>query len=184
MLLADVTPADVIGDALRLHLGRTVWPAVAHEVVPVPGVAQVMLEVLAASHRVTVLAPDGNPDHEWLVETVACGTADAPPVSADHLPSSHESVGGHGTYRFRSRTDHGDDAVRRAATAVRAMPRGLAVAFPGHPDALTGLAVSPVEATGPSGAGGVAWSTWHVYPGATPHVVTTSSTFSLHRRSR
>ena len=178
MLVAHVHPADVIGESLRLHLGPTEWPAVAsrqfrHD----PFV--ITVEVLAASHRVLVhSAASITP---LVVETVACGRAASSPVDDHRLPAEHELDLVAATYRFTSATRTGFHAVRRAADDVRSIERGLQVAFPGHSDALTGIRLDPAPAAG--AAGSIGWTTHHVYPGTTPHVVTTSSTLTLHRRS-
>ncbi|HRA34715.1 MAG TPA: DUF2617 family protein [Acidimicrobiales bacterium] len=175
LLSVDVPPADVIGDALRLHLGPNALPAVAAIRVPVGPHRVLVLEVLAASHRVTLLL-HGRPA---LVETVACATGsplDAEPVDPYSLPTAHAVDLEPGGYRFTSERRDGHGAVTDAARHVRTLSgRGdaLTVGFPGHPDALTGLAV----ASGPPAT--LAWSTWHLYPGATPHVVATTSIIEL-----
>jgi hypothetical protein len=175
LLSVDVPPADVIGDALRLHLGPNALPAVAGIRVPVGPDLVLVLEVLAASHRVTVLR-SGRP---VLVETVACLTGsplDAPPVDPAALPGAHAVDLGAGCYRFTSERRDGPAPLAEAARLVRALSgRGdaLTVGFPGHPDALTGLAMVGA-APAP-----LAWSTWHLYPGADPHVVATTSVMNL-----
>lgn len=178
MLLADVLPADVIGDSLRLHLGPTEWPAVATRTITV-GAFLVRLEVLAASHRVQVLTLDHRP---VVTETVACGSATAPPVDEHRLPTAHHEQLGGATYRFGSTSETGREAVHHAAQTVRRVERGLQVAFPGHPDALTGICLHPAHPLIRRSQTSLGWTTFHVYPGATPHVVTTSSTLTLPRR--
>lgn len=180
MLLAHVTPADVIGEALRLHLGPTAWPAVASRSFTV-GSHEVLLEVLAASHRVSV-RPAGAAA-ATLVETVACGAASTPPVDSEQLPVRHVAALARATYQFESATRFGPDGVERAAREVRHVDHGLQVAFPGHPDALTGIRLQPQDPTGDTEPS-ITWTTWHVYPGTLPHVVTTSSTFTPDGRSR
>lgn len=183
LLSVDVPPADVIGDALRLHLGPNALPAVAAVRVPVGHGCTVVLEVLAASHRVS-LHRHGRP---VLVETVACATGsplDPEPVLASVLPAHHAATVEGGTYRFASARFEGIAAVDRHATVVRTLggrADALTVEFPGHPDALTGLAVEPAPSVAASPVT-VSWSTWHLYPGTAPHVVTTTS--SVHLASR
>lgn len=175
LLSVDVPPADVIGDALRLHLGANALPAVASVRVPVAGIGVVVLEVLAASHRVTVL----HHDRPVLVETVACATGstlDPEPVDASALPTRHEDVSDLGAYRFTSDRLGGTGAVTETARHLRTLSHradALTVGFPGHPDALTGLALVPAP------AGTVAWSSWHLYPGADAHVVATTSVLDV-----
>lgn len=175
LLSVDVPPADVIGDALRLHLGPNALPAVALVRVPVAGIGVVVLEVLAASHRVTVV----HHDRPVLVETVACATGsalDPEPVDPSALPACHHDLLGTGSYRFTSDRLAGARAVAETARHLRTLSQrsdALTVGFPGHPDALTGLAVAPAP------AGTVAWSTWHLYPGADPHVVATTSVLDV-----
>lgn len=175
LLSVDVPPADVIGDALRLHLGPNALPAVASVQVPLAGIGVVVLEVLAASHRVTVVVHD----IPVLVETVACATGstiDPEPVAASALPTRYEGDVGTGTYRFTSDRLSGGRAVTETARHLRALSRrsdALTVGFPGHPDALTGLALVPAP------VGTVAWSSWHLYPGADAHVVATTSLLAV-----
>ena len=179
MLLAQVTPADVIGEALRLHLGPTAWPAVASRSFSV-GPFEVMLEVLAASHRVRVCRQVTGSTLDVLTETVACGTAATPPVANDRLPSHHRADLRGATYQFSSATEFGDAAVGAATTAVRTIDCGLQVGFPGHPDALTGISLHVAASSIGDEPTALSWTTWHVYPGARPHVVTTSSNLALH----
>ena len=196
ILSVDVPPTDVIGDALRLHLGPNGLHAVASRRVALGGGWALVLEVLAASHRVTVESPAG----PVLVETVACGIeAGSPPVDPDRLPGRHEVAVAGGRYHFASERGDGP-AVEAAAERLRAAGARtdtLVVGFPGHPDALTGLVVqaetvpartvpsgadhAPADPGAGAGTGApatVRWATWHVYPGAAGHVVTTSSSFA------
>jgi hypothetical protein len=118
-----------------------------------------------------------------LTETVACGTDGTTPVEASTLPSVHEVDLDGGRYRFESTTLHGSGPVESAARSVREVAQGLTVAFPGHPDALTGIRLDHRGAHARADATAISWTTWHVYPGALPHVVTTSSTYTPLRRS-
>lgn len=171
----DVPPTDVIGDALRLHLGPNGLDAVALRRVELADGWALVLEVLAASHRVTLESPTG----PVLVETVACGAgSDRPAVDPERLPAVHQSDFAAGRYVFSSQRGEGPEATA-AAERVRAVggrSDSLVVEFPGHPDALTGLVVDVSPAAG-AASDTVAWSTWHVYPGAAAHVVATSSSF-------
>ena len=118
----------------------------------------VVVEVLAASHRVHLLDDDG----VLATEQVACVT----PVPDEPLPAraDHE-VRGH---RLEFHAEHPDvDAAALAAIAAGLRSGAddggaLVVSFPGHRDALTSVRV---------GADG--WETWHLYPGARPHAVRT-----------
>lgn len=181
MLLLPVVPVDVTGSALRLHLGATTWPSVASERFEQPDGIVLVFEVLAASHRVTLLDDRGGSGEPLIVETVACGDSGSAPVRSDELPRGHSHEVGSGHYRFGSSTVHGTTAVADTAEIVRSrtgsIQPGLAVAFPGHPDALTALVIDHAP-----NQDGIGWSTWHIYPGDNPHVVTTTSTFSLRNR--
>lgn len=124
------------------------------------GVA-VVVEVLAASHRVHVLGDDG----VVATEQVACVGDDPPvplPAAATHLVRGH---------RLDFTSDRPDlDAARLADVAATLRTSAedrdaLVVSFPGHPDALTSVRLL---------ADG--WETWHLYPGARPHAVRTRTT--------
>ncbi len=173
LLPLDLPLADVVGDALRLHIGPTDLPAVASVNVSLGGGRRLLLEVLAASHRATVLVSDV----ALLTETVACaveGGSGQSPVDPSRLPLTHTLEG----YRFASRRLEGSVALAQEVAEVRRLgDRGdsVVVGFPGHPDALTGLTVGEYSERS------VTWRTWHLYPGPTPHVVTTFSQFDLRR---
>lgn len=121
----------------------------------------VVVEVLAASHRVHVFDDDG----VLATEQVACvGDLPSTPLPA---ASAHDT-GGH-RLEFTS-TRPGLDATELAdlADALRAAgtdPAALVVSFPGHRDALTSVRVL-----------GDGWETWHLYPGDRPHAVRTRTT--------
>jgi hypothetical protein len=118
----------------------------------------VVVEVLAASHRVHVLDDDA----VVATEQVACvdPAPDEPlPGSATHESSAHR-------LEFRSeQPDLDGPALAELATGLRSGAddeASLLVTFPGHRDAITSVRVL---------ADG--WETWHLYPGARPHAVRT-----------
>lgn len=152
--------ADVSADGLVLRFGGTPGLDV---VGTLSGTLEqlgltVVLEVLAASHRVHVLDDDG----VLATEQVAC----VDPVPVEPLPAraSHQ-VGEHGL-EFRSeRPDLDGSTLASLAVELRsgaADDAALVVSFPGHRDALTSVRVL-----------GDGWETWHLYPGERPHAVRT-----------
>ncbi len=91
----------------------------------------------------------------------------------DQLPADHRwatPAGASGW--FRSRIQSGSVAIDEALAQLRtrdpALP-GLDVQFPGHGEAITSLVLTDATAEH------LAWSTWHLYPGADPHVVMTTT---------
>lgn len=128
------------------------------------GEVELHLAVLGASHEIEARLPGGGPA---CVESVTCDAA-----AGSSLPERAERDLGRFRYRFRSlvvRLDAEALSSRARALHQRLAPdrRALVASFPGHPDALTGLAARPF-------ARGVAWWTWHIYP-ASGEVVRTST---------
>ena len=201
-LLLDVPPVDADGRLLRLTTTPGRHPAVARRTVQL-GPAIVLLEVLAASHRVRLRATDAP---GWQVhETVACSPddADAHPVPARPeglLPRSRRWHHAGWDVHFTAELAMGRRPLAEARRLVDRLAVGPAVGddtggrvlvahFPGHPDALTALTAGltptrpdrqsrqETSRTGPT----VHWRTWHLYPGADSgrrqaHVVTTRTT--------
>lgn len=176
----DIAGQDTDGRLLRLHTGPTDAPAVdALEMTLGPIV--VRLEVLAASHRVSVRRRDGE---AWeVIETVACG-GHGRPVDTAALPSRHDWSDDGWTMRFTSGLAKGDAALAAAVAAIEPLvghPAALVARFPGHDDALTALVVdtddghASSDSASSAGAASVRWRTWHLYPGADPHVVETAT---------
>lgn len=153
--------ADVTADGLALRFAATPGLAVVAVLeAPLQGSLVARVEVLAASHRIRLVAAGA----VVATEQVACtGEPSAPalPAAADHRADGHR-------LEFRSeRTAVDGDDLTRLATRLRARagPSSLVVTFPGHHDALTAVRV------GPNG-----WETWHLYPGAAPQAVRTRTT--------
>lgn len=179
-----VPVADVSGAALRLFTQPPDHSAVLSRRVEVEDWV-VVLDVLAASHRITVLDADPRPvrsSRRALVsETVACmasGAApdDPSPVASDALPAEHQWSASGLTMRFTARTIVGDAAVEAAADELDALDpesTSLVARFPGHPLARTALAVG-VERV--NGEPQLTWNSWHLYPGIDPHVVMSQTT--------
>ena len=157
--------ADVSADGLTLRFAGTPGLDVVATMtgtLPAAGVT-VVVEVLAASHRVHVLD-----DGVVATEQVACvadGQGTALPASASHPAGRH-------TLRFTSTRPQLDGAtladvandLRRSAGDAGA----LVVSFPGHADAITSVRLLPDG-----------WETWHLYPGDRPHAVRTRTTVAL-----
>jgi hypothetical protein len=164
--LVDVPVVDTDGSSLRLVLGDGGHPAIARRDLLL-GPWRVQLDVLAASHRITVVEATGGGS---LAETVACGTGAIRPV-ADHLPHRYSWHVPWGRAEFTSTAHHGDRALAaaRRAWSDRGVARGLTVRFPGNDDAVTALAVEDATSTT------LSWRTWHCYPGDRAHVVTTTT---------
>lgn len=155
--------ADVSADGLTLRFAGTPGLRVVGTLtgtLHAAGVA-VVVEVLAASHRVHVLGDDG----VLATEQVAC-VGDGPPVA---LPATAtHGAGGHRLDFTSERPDLDADGLAGLATTLRTAGDdrdALVVSFPGHPDALTSV---HLLADG--------WETWHLYPGARPHAVRTRTT--------
>lgn len=126
------------------------------------GRGSVVVEVLAASHRVHLLEGADT----VATEQVAClGASPASPLPAR---ATHEA----GRHRLRftaSRPELGAEGLTRLASRLRTADgdRALVVSFPGHPDALTSVQVLDDG-----------WETWHLYPGAAPHALRTRTRVS------
>ena len=118
----------------------------------------VVVEVLAASHRVHLLDDDG----VVATEQVAC----VDPAPGGRLPTTASHVGrGHRLEFSSEQPDLDDSTLAGLAADLRSDPDddgSLVVSFPGHRDALTSVRVL---------ADG--WESWHLYPGARPHAVRT-----------
>lgn len=177
---ADTAAADL---TFSLTQGRlpSVHSTVAHLTAGSGRALRVELAVLGCSHQV-IVSGGGTA----FIETLACL-----PSSAPALPDSRLTAGiaGAGVHDFRSRVEHVaadrfltavDDIVR----AARGAEHHAVVSFPGHPGAVTALALGtfatagdPAETDAEAGAdaeagtGGahptgdaLSWRTWHCYP--------------------
>lgn len=144
-----VTPTDLAGASLGLALNAPApQPLVSHRLHHPDGGA-LLLEVLGASHLITVEHHTGR-----FSEQVSCSATS----TGDHLPAHTDAPG----YRLESRTEVHDEAgFRRLAHRLRehcATEAGwLGGVFPGDDAALTALAAEP-DGTG------WRWRTWHLYP--------------------
>lgn len=201
--MVDVPARDVHGAQLRLQVGPepTSAPAVASHTVALPGHGgHLVLEVLSASHRVSVLDADGRC---ITSETVACAEGEAgagragEPVPGEPLPGEHRwsfvtGAGAVGHGELWSARHHGEDAVRAAqreiADVLAASHDHVAVRFPGDDAALTVVSAAPTPLASPSErikdpmtgqATTTRWATWHLYPGVDPHVVMTRTTITV-----
>lgn len=161
----DVPYVDTKATDLAWTLDHPVLAALAMVTVAPQG-ATVELRVLGASHQVVLSEPDGD-----LVETVACL-----PGRPAHLPGTVERRVGRRTYRFQAHVDsltaadvsvHADTLRAMAASGGSADADAVVAAFPSEPDAVTALRAR-------AHPGGVAWDTWHLYPGSR-QLVTTST---------
>nr|WP_246400793.1 DUF2617 family protein [Jiangella mangrovi] len=141
----DVPYVDTRAADLAWTLDHPVVPALA-----VRAAGPLELRVLGASHQVVL---------GGLVETVAC----LPGVPAE-LPGEVRRRAGGWHYRFHAAVEELPLATLRARAAelrrLAAEPDAVVAAFPGDPDAVTALRADRLDADA------VAWSTWHVYPGA------------------
>lgn len=155
--------ADVSAEGLTLRFATTPGldvVGIMSGTLTGPGVS-VVVEVLAASHRVHVLDGDG----VLATEQVACvGGAPITP-----LPDATSHVAGDHRLEFTStRPDLDATGIAELAAGLRADgtgPDALVVSFPGHLDALTSVRLL-----------GDGWETWHLYPGDRPHAVRTRTT--------
>lgn len=163
-MLARVTVpfADSSATQLRWRLSpAAARPLVATSVLV--GGLELRLTVLGASHQVEAQLGGGL----VCVESVTCEGGSPP-----SLPGRAERQLGDFHYRFSSVIEHLDEqtlslrALRlRSRLALDA--QALLAFFPGHPHAVTALAVR-------SHGRGTAWRTWHAYP-ATGELVRTST---------
>ena len=179
----DISPADVVGDALRLRLGPNTLSAVASCRVELGSEARgeltAVLEVLTASHRVTLISGG----RDLVVETVACDPGASTPaagvVDAFRLPEEHRWATELGPSCFTSRTLHGQTSLDRARAEIDDLDGragSVVVGFPGHADALTAVVADRAGLE-------LRWRTWHLYPGSDPHHVTTTTTLTLQEAS-
>ncbi|GAA4284602.1 DUF2617 family protein [Brevibacterium daeguense] len=145
--------------AAELTFARTLprLPAVSSTVVPLAPNVRLELNVLGCSHQVIIV--DGARD--VLVETLACLPGTPPDLPASDSRSDETTAGaGHS---FRSRVERAEPrgfrrAVDRIVDTAQARPFHCIARFPGHPAAVTALALERPE------AGGLRWRTWHCYP--------------------
>lgn len=150
----DVPFRDTSADDLSLtltFLDVPPRPALAELRIPIAGL-RVEIRVLAGSHEARV---DGGDIR--LSEVVGCDE-----VSTRALPPVLEQPLAAGTYVFRAETQRlnasGFDAMAQDLVAqLGSDPQGLVGRFPGHPNALTGLAARADDR-------GIVWQTWHLYP--------------------
>lgn len=169
--IVGVPIVDTSGRRLRLITSPTAHEAVASTQVST-GAGVLHLDALAASHRVRLLPFDAGAGAAAIVEeTVACelDTAVEP-----FLPTAHSWRTDTAIVTFASTLREGSDAVDDAAAAISALDpsRSLVARFPGHALAYTAIEVV-AAGTSPS------WRSWHLYPGADPHVVFTTSEVAL-----
>jgi len=145
---------DTSADALAFALDEPLLEALAVRDLSVAGV-DVQLRLLGASHQV-VAGP--------VTETVACL-----PGRSGGLPCSVEHVLDGWTYTFAARTHRPADFFAELARVERllAASHALSGVFPGAPGALTGIVLDALPS-------GLAWRTWHTYPGTGEFVETTT----------
>jgi hypothetical protein len=152
--------ADVSADGLALRFAPTPGLDVVGTMSGVLGGTElgVVVEVLAASHRVHLFGDDGI----LATEQVAC-VGDGRPAA---LPAATvHDAGGHRLEFTSTRPDLDATGLARLAGRLRtaaADPAALVVSFPGHRDALTSVRLTFDG-----------WETWHLYPGERPHAVRT-----------
>ena len=125
------------------------------------GTASVRLTVLGASHEVVASLGEAT-----CTEAIACGVPGGPLP-----PSATRDVPGL-RYRFSSTVlelppDELAAHTRRLRSRLAPDPWGLVAAFPGHPEAVTALAVRGHGAA-------LRWRTWHAYPRSGELVVTST----------
>lgn len=153
--------ADVSADGLSLRFAGTPGLDVVATMSGTvrDGELSVVVEVLAASHRVHVFDDDGL----LATEQVACLAGVA---AGERLPASARHDVGDRRLDFTSERPTVDGAALAALAAeLRASSRrddALVVSFPGHRDALTSVRLLPDG-----------WETWHLYPGEDAHAVRT-----------
>jgi uncharacterized protein DUF2617 len=162
--------ADTSAAQLRLELGLPPLHALADTAVPLSR-GRVDLRLLGSSHQVLLYLP--GPDGQLTIdcsETVAClpgGTGGLPARAECLLPAGH--------YSFRSSTRRCASEVLAANAAQLVARYGDQVAalvgrYPGNPDAITAMAVTPLP-------GAITWWSWHLYP-QTGELVTTRTRLS------
>ncbi len=150
----DVPFRDTSADDLSLTIAFEdvpARPALAELRVPIAGL-QIEIRVLAGSHEARLVGGG-----VCLSEVVGCDE-----VSPNGLPPVLEQPLTAGRYVFRAETQRldvsGFDAMAQDLVAqLGSDPQGLVGRFPGHPNALTGLAARADDT-------GIAWQTWHLYP--------------------
>lgn len=181
----DVVPVDTDGRDLRLHTVPTPHRAVCSRVVVV-GPWSVELDILAASHRVTVRGRDATSTGPPPVsETVACGDVHGA-IGHDTLPNEHRWSSAGWQLRFHSEIRFGADALGVAVQQIEQLQhddRAIVGRFPGDLQALTALAVDCAPRLEHSGcddrlpehgrAPDLVWRSWHLYPGPDAHAVIT-----------
>jgi hypothetical protein len=156
-----VAPADVSGARLALALNAPAPQPLATHRLQHPDSGALLLEVLGASHHVTVEHPSSR-----FSEQVSCTVGS----NGGELPQHTDAPG----YHLESHTDIQDEATfRRLAQDLRGKcatePGWLGGVFPGDEAALTALVAEPDGA-------GWRWQTWHLYPtGSGGTVVHTAS---------
>lgn len=151
--LLDVEPRDVAADALGLLLHAPAPTALAEISLHDGGGGELILGVLGASHIVTAMLPGHH-----LTEQVSC---DAVGAGGLELPQRTQL----GSYQLVSVTR---EMPRPALEETAARLRGLAESsdswlcgtFPGAGSAMTAMTANSLP------AGGWAWESWHLYPGA------------------
>lgn len=161
MHLLEVAPRDVAAGALGLLLDAPAPPALA-ELELRAGPGRLVLGVLGASHVVRASAVDAAGRERTCVEEVSCDAAGRGglPLRAEHRRGAHV---------LRSSTqvqprEHVDALARRLRDTARDDTAWLCATFPTSAAAVTALTAQAV-------AGGWAWQTWHLYPGAISGVV-------------
>lgn len=168
----EIAPLDTDGRLLRLHCESTTHSAVATETVRL-GEDLLRLDILSASHRVSI-ASRTSPSSvapAWDVhETVACGSIGAEQCTS--LPDHLQWSSGPWNLLFASSLSVGVESIDAADCDIgSAVERpgcvSIARRFPGH-----SLAVTALVASAPA-PDQLIWTSWHLYPGPDPHVVTT-----------
>lgn len=170
--------ADVAAAGLRWALGLPERPGVASRTCVLPCGVRVELRVLGASHQVVVERADARS----VSETMACDLADDD--RAGPLPGRAVRDG----YAFTSHVVTPGPAelgaaVRAVERRCAAAPYAVVAAFPGHPDAVTAIALDLHPAGEPDA---LSWETWHAYPHTgelvhTHSVLTPSAPPEVHR---
>lgn len=159
----EVPFLDAAASQLVWELGAPPQPAVASSCVDHAAGSRLDVRLLGASHQVLLVDAAGA---VACSELVACR-----PGVTGSLPPAARHSDGRLDYGFTSSVRRlGASALAGVAAELRGRardPRVLAATFPGSPDALTAVEVTP---TG--------WRTWHLYPQA-GEVVETVTTVGL-----